>query len=221
MTTLAMPHTNTPLVGTVDVPEGTSGDWKVQRFVVDRVDWHNLLRGRAVPLGATFTRLTHYGHVIMSDTPAECSDHIEPVLHATGSCLINGLGLGVVLKAVLARPNVTDVTVVELSEDVIRLVAPSYEGDPRVQIVHADAITFQPPKGHVYDMVWHDIWPTICEDNLPEMHRLHRKYGHRARWQGSWARGLCEQQRAGGASPFERKLSKAFARLAARQVSHD
>lgn len=32
------------------------------------------------------------------------------------------------------------------------------------------------------------IWPEIVTTNLPEMTRLHRKYGRRVGWQGSWCR---------------------------------
>jgi len=85
------------------------------------------------------------------------------------------------------------VTVVEKSKDVISLVAKHYLGDHRVTIVNADAYLYKPPKGVKYDAVWHDIWDNICGDNLPEMTRLHRKYGKRADWQGSWCRSLCRR----------------------------
>jgi hypothetical protein len=34
--------------------------------------------------------------------------------------------------------------------------------------------------------VWHDIWLDLCTDNLEGMGKLHRKYGRRTDWQGSW-----------------------------------
>lgn len=182
------------LMERVDLPEGKIGRWAVEKFTVDRVDFHSLFRGREVPLGETFTRLTRGNTVVMSDTPAEMRDHYAPVVKATGSCLLNGLGIGMVLKAILKKPDVTDVIVVELSQEVIDLVAPHYT-DPRVRIVHDSAFNYQPPKGKRFQMVWHDIWDYICGDNLPEMHRLHRKYGRRADWQGSWCRERCERGR--------------------------
>jgi spermidine synthase len=100
-----------------------------------------------------------------------------------------------VLNAALRKPEVEHVTVVEQSEDVIKLVASHYEG-PRVTIVHADAMTYQPPTGAKFGAVWHDIWDDICADNLDEMKILHRRYGRRTVWQGSWARELCERYAA-------------------------
>jgi hypothetical protein len=135
-----------------------------------------------------------HGTVVMSDTPAEKQDHYGFVHAAKGHCLINGLGIGMCLKAVLLKESVTAVTVVEKSADVIALVAPYYT-DPRVEIVHSCAFEYEPPKGVRYGAVWHDIWDNICSDNIEQMKRLHRKYGRRAGWQGSWCRWECERQR--------------------------
>lgn len=178
----------------VSIPEAQRGIWRVERFKTDMPDFHSMLRGRYVPEGEHFTRLMRGGTLVMSDTPAEMRDHQYAVVRATGACLLNGLGIGMVLKAILKKPEVTDVTVVELSQDVLDLVAPHYQ-DNRIQFVCADAMAFCPPRGKRYQMVWHDIWDNICSDNLPEMHALHRKYGRRADWQGSWCRYQCERGR--------------------------
>lgn len=181
----------------VDVPEGSSGAWQVSRFTLSR-EQSDVERiraivsgGRGVPEG-TYTRLTRHGHVVMSDTPDEMRDHREPVRHARGHILINGLGLGMVLQACLDKPEVEHATVIDASADVIALVAPHYQaryGD-RLTIIHADAFTWQPPKNTHYAMVWHDIWDDLCTDNLPEMARLKRKYGRRADWQDCWGEGI-------------------------------
>lgn len=178
----------------VQIPEGELGKWKVEHFVADRTDWRSLLSGRAVPVGEKFTALKHGQVLVMSDTPAEMRDHYAPYFRAKGSCLINGLGIGMVLHNILKKPEVLDVTVIEKSEEVIGLVGPHYK-DPRLTIIHADAFSFRPPKGKRYQMVWHDIWNYICADNLEEMAKLHRKYGRRADWQGSWCREQCRRGR--------------------------
>ena len=131
----------------------------------------------------------------MSDTGAEIRDHLGFIRQAKGSVLINGLGLGMCLKACLMKKEVTDVSVIELSEDVIKLVSPHYKNDPRIKIIQASAFDYTPPKKKKYDAVWHDIWDNIEEENIPEMCKLHRKYGHKSDWQGSWCRAECERQR--------------------------
>lgn len=186
----------------VNIPEGESGDWKIERFTVseDEARFFNLraaIKGnshRMIQVGE-YTKLTHRGHIIMSDTPAEMGDHYQPVHKAKGRVLINGLGLGMVVEACLRKPDVEYVTVIEISEDVINLVGTYLKerwGD-RLTIIHADALMWQPPKGVRYNVVWNDIWPDICTDNKKTMAKLHRKYAQRAQWQGSWARSEIER----------------------------
>ena len=186
------------MIRKVDVPEGQVGDWRVSKFSVNKdVAVMSVFTdgpSRMVYPG-TYTELTHRGHLVMSDTPAERHDHEEPVRRAIGSVLINGLGLGMVLQAVLDKPTVTDVTVIEIAPEVIQLVAPTYQHDPRLTIINDDAYTWQPPKGKRYNMVWHDIWPDLSLDNLPEMAKLHRKYGRRCDWQGSWGKEILLRER--------------------------
>lgn len=186
----------------VNVPCGESGDWKVSQFTVGDHDMKAVsyaLHGRPVPPG-TYTRLLRKGayEPVMSDTPAEVSDHLGFIYRATGRCLVNGLGLGVVLKAILKKPDVTHVDVVELEQDVINLVWPTYKDHDRVTLHHADAYTIQWPKGTQWDYAWHDIWPDISTDNLPGIAKLKHKYAHAVKWQGAWVEGLIRDYRRRG-----------------------
>jgi len=186
----------------VDIPEAQSGDWRVEKFTVSEEDakleriravFSFSNRGRGVPAG-DYTRLCYNGAVVMSDTPDEIMDYRYFMNIATGNVLINGLGLGVVLKGVLFKDSVEKVIVNEISEDVIRLVVPSIK-DERVTINHADAFIWKPDDLR-FNAVWHDIWDNICSDNLESMKCLHRKYGHylqKPSYQGSWCRYLIER----------------------------
>jgi len=179
----------------VTLPNMAKGPWVIERFTIDRLDFHAVIHGRlAPPVGQSFTRLLKNGRLIMSDTPAEMRDHRLAVSRAAGHCLLNGLGLGMVLKNMLLKPEVTDITVVEIDQDLIDLVAPHYP-DPRVTIVCADALIYKPPKGQRYGCVWNDIWGDFCADNLKDMMVLHRRYGRISDWQGSWGRSECEHQK--------------------------
>lgn len=140
----------------------------------------------------------------MSDTPDERDDHSGIVweahwAHAT-RVLINGLGLGMVVNAMLRIPTMQHIDVVEIDPDVIALVKPHYdrvaaECGVELAIHEADAYTIQWPKGTWWDVAWHDIWLAIDTGNLPEMARLHRKYGRRVRSQGSWRKGYLQMMR--------------------------
>lgn len=179
-------------LGTVEIPDGVSGDWRVETFEISdgeaRFSW---LRGglNGVEAGK-YKRLMRGRTVIMSNTRMERITNREFVYEARGRVLINGLGLGMVLRAILQKPEVAYVRVIEKSVDVIALVGPYFSFDPRVEIIHADAMEYKPAKGERFDVVWHDIWENICSDNNEQMKVLHRRYGRICDWQGSWSRGL-------------------------------
>jgi hypothetical protein len=184
----------------IDITDGKSGDWSVETFTVseEEAKFENMramfsFSTREIEPG-TYKRLKRNRTIVMSNTPMEIDDFQRFVSFAHGNILINGLGLGVVLKALLNKREVKSVTVIEKSEDVIKLVAPYFK-DKRVKIVHADAFTYKSPKNQHYDYVWHDIWDNICSDNLLEMKKLHRKYGKRTEHQYSWCRAKCERNR--------------------------
>ena len=187
----------------VDIPEAKKGNWYIEKFEVKNDITHAIFSihnpGRDVPLG-TYTRLMRdhsFNNPMMSDAPAEIYDHAEAIYKIQelgGRILINGLGLGCILKAALSFTNVERVDVVELEQDIIDLVAPSYT-DPRVHIYQADAYMIQWGKLDKWSVAWHDIWANICSDNLEGMAKLHHKYGHKVQWQGSWSKSECLYQR--------------------------
>ena len=187
----------------VDIPEGELAQWKIERFTVSQKDAElESLRavvtgsGRGVPAGA-YIRLLRDKTLVMSDTPDEIRDHMLAIHLSRGNCLVHGLGLGIVANAMCKREEVERVTVVEISGNLIELVGSHWlkRHPTKLEIINYDAFMWEPPKGERYNVVWHDIWDNLCEDNLPEMHTLHRRYGRRADWQGSWGRECIERRR--------------------------
>jgi spermidine synthase len=131
----------------------------------------------------------------MSNTDMEIRTHRAAIQEAKGNVLVTGLGLGMYLTAILAKEEVNSVTVIEKSEDLIRLVSPHFIDDQRVTVICADAFYWKPPKDAHYDFVWHDIWPDICSDNLKEMTKLKRKFAQKADLQMCWAESECRRLR--------------------------
>lgn len=191
------------LFSPVDVPVGVDGNWKIERVNVDNAQAEkNVMfaqiaayQGRRVlpvPAGV-YTQLLHGTELVMSDTPSEMLDHREFVRIATGCVFVAGLGIGMVLQALLNKTAVTHITVVELSKNVIRLVAPHYKarfGSERLSIHQGDAITWTPPKGthkDPFDAAWFDIWNYKCSDNLDDITKIKRRWSRWAKWRGFWA----------------------------------
>lgn len=186
----------------VTVPEGESGTVAVQRFEInadnDIMQMRDVIRlGRPrTPLGQ-YTKLVRNGQLWMSDTLAEWSDHKfawSKMRQHGGRVLVNGLGIGLIVQAALTLDNVEHIDVVEIDEDVIKLVAPHYACD-RLTVHHADAYTVKWPVSTKWTVAWHDVWPTMCEDDLPDRTRLMRKYGNRVQWQGCWGQDVILRER--------------------------
>ena len=158
----------------ITVPDNYSGEWFVSTFTSED--------------GKRYKMLVNGEHMFMTNMPTEVADHIKFINIAKNSkkILINGLGLGLALTEILKSDIPESIDVIESSRDVINLVAPTYIIDQRVKVIHAEALTHNPPKGAFYDAVWHDIWPTISEENILEADILTKKYEKICAWQGVW-----------------------------------
>lgn len=125
----------------------------------------------------------------MSDTCAELSYNAAFVRMATGRVLITGLGLGLLPAALLRKPEVTRIDIVELEADVIGLVKPHLQ-DERIVIHHADAFTWQLPFPHYmqWDFAWHSIlyWGGLMSELTRQ---LRVKYREHTLAQLSWGEG--------------------------------
>jgi hypothetical protein len=157
------------------VPEGRSGAWRVERR-------------RGVP----YTRLMHDREPmpVMSNTELELIQHRAAIRRASfgGTVLACGLGLGCFARACLEFDAVERVDVVELSPDVIALVAPSlaeYVSAERLVIHEGDAFDFD-PSGCWWDVAWLDVWARGAPDHKPESDALWRRFAPHAGWLGSW-----------------------------------
>jgi hypothetical protein len=102
--------------------------------------------------------------------------------------------------------------VVEINPEVAELVGRHLDDD-RVEIHIGDAYTQKWPRGTKWDLAWHDVWPTVATENLPEMRRLIRRYRAHTDWQECWQRGTCMK--------MERLYQMAKAgKLSPEQVGH-
>jgi hypothetical protein len=188
-----------------DVPEGQSGDWFIKRFEVSLSDavWDRIRSNgvRYTPEGK-YTGLYRKDPdfnsrvVVMSDTPDEIYDHAAPIQNATGNVLIVGLGLGMLLNALAMKPDITHITVIEKSPDVLTLVREHYQKkyDTRIEFIQADIFEWDPPPGVHWNYIWFDIWDTISSENLLQMSQLHKKFKKFTEQDAFWCQKLCQRQ---------------------------
>lgn len=127
-----------------------------------------------------------YGEIVMEDSRKELSRHLPIWLQAKGRVLITGLGLGCVVRGLLASPFVTHVDVIEINEDILRIVGAEFVGNERVTLHHGDAREFEFPEGTEWDFAWHDIWTEGNEGLHLEHMKLIKRFIAHVDDQGAW-----------------------------------
>jgi hypothetical protein len=208
-----------PEIPLVDIPDMTFGEddrFIINRFKVGKKDainfnTHHLANGSQTRfiLPGKYTRLIEKDTsgdfsldgekymIWMSDTPAERQDHMalyEMAKELGGTVLVHGLGLGVIVNALLELDNIEHVSVWDIEEDILEHVGGFYQkkfGSKRISFVHGDAFDHRPPKGKDWTLVWHDIWPSLSSDNLKPMQRMCARFRTRCVWQECWGREVC------------------------------
>lgn len=180
------------------IPEGKIGDAEIVHYAVSKHEsiMSSFRRGDQYCPEGKYATLKVGGRLMMSDTRFEHNTNYEVKRRACGDVLIAGLGIGMVLHPILSNPNVRRVTVIEKSADVIALVAPHVQpkelAAKKLTVVHADIFDWKPIKGTRYDVIYFDIWPDVCTDNLEEIAKLHRRFksyknsDNPCAWMSSW-----------------------------------
>jgi hypothetical protein len=130
------------------------------------------------------TLMTTWGDIVMEDSPRELRRHLPIWLAARGRVLVTGLGLGCVVRGLLASPRVENVDVLEIDPEVVRVVGAEFLNEPRVTLHVVDALTYEWPSGSRWDFAWHDLW---SEDSLPVLHAaLIQRMWPMCGQQGAW-----------------------------------
>lgn len=195
----------------VSLPEGESGEVRLATFTVAPEHRFGevlsmMKTGRGVPAG-TYTALYRRGGLWMSDTPDERNDHL-PFVHGVyergdSRILVGGLGLGMVISALLTVDSVIHIDVIEIDPDVIALVGPTLTerataAGKSLTIVQGDCMDPRAlfPTGTTWDAAWIDIWRDLCTDNLAEMSTISRRLARRCPVREFWGRELLRYHRS-------------------------
>jgi spermidine synthase len=126
-----------------------------------------------------------HGEVVMEDSQVELRKHLPIWMKAEGSVLVTGLGLGCVVRGLLASRKVREITVVEIDSQILRVVGHEFRFNPRVRLMRGDALKIDLP-GKKFDFAWHDLW-TDGERHLQTLHAdLLARFHPQCRIQGAW-----------------------------------
>lgn len=148
-----------------------------------------------------YVRLHVGGDLMMSDTRMEKRSNSDFAHHANGRVLIAGLGIGLILNSLKEKvksKEITSITVVEKSKDVIDLVSPYFMDIP-IKYVNEDIFEYKTKEK--FDTIYFDIWPVISEDNLEDIKLLHNKFKNNLdrtygnHWMNSWMNEHLKRER--------------------------
>lgn len=126
----------------------------------------------------------------MSNDLFEVEEAAEFASKCSGQVLVLGLGLGMIVRMLLARPEVDQIHVIESEREVIELVGPSVQDD-RVKLYNANAYDGDAPEhlfgDRKFDAVWMDVWDN-AESSTYMLRRFANKiWGDRSDLVGIWA----------------------------------
>lgn len=181
------------------IPPGTSGLWSVQKLhYPSSIEARHLGKIKTIPAGdytwlgrpTMATLHQESGEGVMHDTPEELRTHLDFMMRARGNVLITGLGLGCVVRGILAKRDVRRVVVIERDRHVMRLVAPYMPKDSRLEIIEAEAVTWCKQSKEPFDWAWHDLWTDI-DAGEPHLAIIHQQLliacAAKVGFQGAWA----------------------------------
>lgn len=180
------------------IHSGSFGPWEIRRFSAEdlgtsigRAAARSIL-GRYPTFTALFRQTSATMHLpvgesVMEDSERELRRHLPILLAARGRVLVSGLGLGCVVRGLLANAAVTHIDVIELDHWILNRIGPTFAGDRRVTLHYGDALTFDWPPAQRWDYAWHDIWSPPEGPHLQVLHaRLVLRYRDRVALQGCW-----------------------------------
>lgn len=145
--------------------------------------------------------------VIMSDTPMERMTNIDFIRASKGDVLIAGLGIGMVLWPLIQKEKVSSVTVIEIEQDIIKMIEPVFaplakEQGVELTVICDSIFDWKIPKNVMWNTIYFDIWDDVCGDHYDEMKVLHRRFS-RCRpvggWIGSWRKSDMREHATGNA----------------------
>lgn len=160
---------------------------------------------------------------VMSDTPMEKRTNTEVLMRARGHVLVAGLGLGMILRPMLANKKVKKVTVVEKYAEIVDLnmLAGFDINHHKLKLVTADIFDYEFIDGAKFDVIYFDIWNQIGTGNKPGMDTLHERFSKHLNvggWMDSWRRADCQPELNPQTTAFYMNLIKTNP-LAARIIA--
>ncbi|KKN36925.1 hypothetical protein LCGC14_0768480 [marine sediment metagenome] len=164
----------------LDIPEGVEGAYSIKHLHFKVGHKFHTATARTALFGqqskaVKFDKRVRFHQLVQEDQGVWMTD--EPVEQAQannilegyyGTVLVGGLGLGYAAANLAANPDVEQVTVVEISSEVIKLVNQHLpDDDGKITVVCADLFEYLKDRTPgTFDMAFYDIWQSDSEDTF-------------------------------------------------------
>lgn len=126
------------------------------------------------------------GEHIMNTSKVLTDDYEDFISKAEGSILLGGLGMGYLVKRLLEKSKVTDITVIEINKDLIDFIS-SLVDDNKVTIINQDIFTWKCPKEKHYDYAFYAIWKSIFQKGMNnDINNIKNRYKDSISYQEAW-----------------------------------
>lgn len=184
-------YENDPYYKNIKMPNISESGWEYttetyppyRGFVCDDIipdgNYREIPKIGFFPREFTFPVVLENGNEWMTLTPIDLDTCQNEIASAHGKCITFGLGLGYYTYMVSNKPEVSSITVIEKSADVIRLfekyILPQYPNRDKIKIINADAFDYAEHEvpNESYDHAFVDIWRDVS-DGFPMYMKLKR-----------------------------------------------
>lgn len=116
---------------------------------------------------------------VMSDTSLEKITNLNFVSEAKGDVLIIGLGIGLIIFPLLSKVDVSSITVIEKSEELVSQIKPFISSNDtygKFSVEIGNAFNYETLKK--YDYIYIDIWSNFNNDFKKEVEYLKSRFSN-------------------------------------------
>jgi hypothetical protein len=111
----------------------------------------------------------------MNDGQPEAKSHDFAVKLMRGHVLVGGLGLGCIVERLQEKNEVTEILVIEKSQEVIDLVWRHLDA-PKATIIQCDLERYLKTTRRRFDYIYMDVWPGRNDESIPKWRALAEQF---------------------------------------------
>ena len=158
------------------IKDGVKGEYKINRRRFNKKELHGYMYKNIDEYEIDILELTKDEKCVMRLDPREIESSYEAINYSYGKVGIVGLGLGYVIEEMAKKPEVEEIVVYEISQEVIDLYYNNFPENPKIKVVCCNAFEAESRKFDFFyaDIYEYKITSQIVEDykRFNELHEI-------------------------------------------------